>query len=502
MALQPALNAGEEIPVKYATALLLGTWKGSTCKGGVGVEVTYTDVLPTTEKALHLRGVLRAVDLSKPSSAPAFTVDLDSYFSLNRGFLAAKSIAKPISPPTPEESAQETRLQQQESLAYAALARKRQDLATKQYLEKKDRVIQEYQAQDKALAEQMESLRAQQAQRIAAQSAKVAAAKAAAQAALVLVQFDVARDAQGKGWVGSVEGVVGGLARALDRKDDGGCHDLTLTSDAGVTTDKLPPVTGELALLRARSVGYFAWTPTSWKYWLDLAQSLGNSKVNLYLGEYYEKQAKDDARALGYYRLAADKEHDVRAQEALGRMYTQGLGTAKDLQQAQYWNSLAAATHLAATKTCTSPQAITALYAILRDEKRQALGMEMLGAAMTGIQVNSGNVRTLKVDAVNLISMDQPFVCKVIGKRVNVSVDASAVPDDYEGYDQFGREVEISNAGEKATKTLAAGIAQKALDGAPYVDGFKIEPLGDRRYKISSNVIKPPYAQMVDLRSP
>ncbi len=203
MALQRTLNVGEDVSVEYATALLLGTWKGSTCKGRVGVEVTYTDVLPTTERnALHLRGVFRAVDLSEPSDARAFMVDLDSYFSLSRGFLAAKSIAKPTTTPTPEESAQEARLLRQESLEYAALARKRQELLTKQYTEKKDSVIQEYQARDKVMAEQMEALRAQQAQRIASQSAKTAAAKAAAQAALVQVQFDVARNGQGTGWAG------------------------------------------------------------------------------------------------------------------------------------------------------------------------------------------------------------------------------------------------------------------------------------------------------------
>ncbi len=292
------------------------------------------------------------------------------------------------------------------------------------------------------------------------------------------------------------------LNRGLRTQSNGDCHDLTLTSDAGVSTDKLPPITGDVALLRARSAGYFAWTATSWKYWLDLAQNLGNTKVNLYLGEYYEKQAKDDARALSHYRWAADKDHDVRAQEALGRMYAQGLGTTKDLKQAQYWNDLAAATHLAATNICNASQVISALYAVLQDEKRQALGLELLGAVMTGIRVDSGHVRITKVDAVNLIAMDQPFVCKVIGKRINVNADASAVADGYQGYDQYGREVEISNASEKAGKTLIADMAQKTLDGAPYVDGFKIEPLGDRRYKISSNVIKPPYARIVDLRSP
>lgn len=70
----------------------------------------------------------------------------------------------------------------------------------------------------------------------------------------------------------------------------------------------------------------------------------GNSDAQVIVGEifYHEREGqRDDAQALKWFKLAADKDHPV-AQLHLGEMYAQGHGLPQDVSEGVRWYQLAA----------------------------------------------------------------------------------------------------------------------------------------------------------------
>ncbi len=318
------------------------------------------------------------------------------------------------------------------------------------------------------------------------------------------IEIELARDANGKGWAGVLVG---------DGFDD--CSDIELVNENGTTTDELPPITGKLAFRRAENL-YLDFAQKNGskmdltgsvvkigEHWLNVAEKRGYTEALFALGQVYEQQGlrapQYYPRALQYYRSSADKTGDGRAQLALGRMYAEGLGTPANQVEAQRWRNLAAKTRKTAAKLCSSPQAITAIRNIVQKEQAK-LGLMNIGLAMmTGIQMDTGNIRLVKISVDDLVSLDKPFICKVEGKRIDPSVDASSVPDFvYGGTDQYG-EYYYDNSLDKAGKTIIADVTENLLKNLPYVDRFRLEPLGGSRYKLSPSNTSRPYSETLEL---
>jgi len=318
------------------------------------------------------------------------------------------------------------------------------------------------------------------------------------------LEIELARDANGKGLAGLIIG---------EGFDD--CSDIELVNENGTTTDELPPITGELAFWRAENLYLdFAQKNGSKKdltgsvvkigeHWLNVAEKLGNTEALFALGQVYEQRGlrapQYYPRALQYYRSSADKTGDGRAQLALGRMYAEGLGTPANQVEAQRWRNLADKTKKTAAKLCSSPQTIAAIRNIVQKEQAK-LGLMNVGLAMmTGIQMDSGNIRLVKISVDDLVSLDKPFICKVEGKRIDPSVDASSVPDFvYGGTDQYGHYY-YDNSLDKAGKTIIAGVTENLLKNLPYVDRFRLEALGGYQYKLSPSNTSRPYSETLEL---
>ncbi|MDP1947860.1 MAG: hypothetical protein Q8L77_10215 [Nitrospirota bacterium] len=500
--LQRPIREGETIPFPVAHQLLQGTLKGSACKGRVSVEVTLTEpsVYGVKGSFLEVLGSFRSVDRAKGSAVPVVDTQLKGLFHLNGGFLVMQSIPKPSDPLTGTAAIAEGWTRGGESAKYRALQSKYDAEWMKHVMEvakaapeQRERLMKESSEKLRELTAEIEQLRTQQAQRLQKQKEEADAAAAAAKAALIPLQLDVARDLEGKGWAGSFQG-----------QGFGDCDDIVLASDRGRVTVQLPPITAQAAMRRATPDRNITPSTGSRIYWLTVALKQGDDDALFPLGQLYEQRgasAPDNyARALGYYQTAADKHGDARAQVALSRMYAEGVGTAKNPAEAQRWRQLATETYQAANEACTSKQAYVALMAVVRAEQGKVANVEGLVKGVTGIRVNSGRIVLIRSMAAEVVSLDKPFVCRVAGKRIDPSADASSVPDYFEVTHANGDITLESNAGEKAVKGLIASMTENFAKNMPYLDQFKIETLGALRYKVSSNILNPPHSEIVDLR--
>jgi len=478
--LQRPIREGETIPFPVAHQLLQGTLKGSACKGRVSVEVTLTEPSEYGVKGpfLEVLGSFRSVDRANGSTVPVVDTQLNGLFHLNGGFLVMQSIPKPSDPLTGTAAIAEAWTRGGESAKYRSLKSKYDAEWMKHVMEvakaapeQRERLMKEPSEKLLELTAEMEQLRTQQMQRLQKQKEEADTAAAAAKAALIPLQLDVARDLEGKGWVGSFQG-----------QGFGDCDDIVLTSERGRVTAQLPPITAKAAIRRATPDRNIRPSSGSRIYWLTVALNQGDDDALFPLGQVYEQRggsASDNyARALGYYQAAAGKHGDARAQMALSRMYAEGFGTPKNPTEAQRWQQLAAETYQAANKACTSRRAYAALTAIVGAERQQVALIE------SWVQVNSGRIVLIRSMAAEVVSLDKPFVCRVAGKRIDPSADASSGPDSFE--DTHG-------------KGLIAAMTENFAKNMPYLDQFKIEPLGALRYKVSSNILNPPHSEIVDL---
>lgn len=315
--------------------------------------------------------------------------------------------------------------------------------------------------------------------------------------------LELARDADGKGWSGAVIG--GGF---------GTCNDLTLANTNRTTTNALPPITGKLALMRAQRLQTIlqqkdtaeanaeASNAALLEHWMQVAKKQGNDDALYYLGQFYEKNTRFSpeysARAIQYYTASSEKASDVRAQQALGKMYAEGRGTKPNPLEAQRFNNLASATLKQAEGLCTAPPTIAAIRDIVA--KDNSAGLEIAVGAMLGVNVNPGSIVGIVVGADDVISLKKPFVCKIQKRRVNASYDASEVPDYvYSGRDQNGSYYSYTSpSGEviRATADLMNAITNNVV----YNEKLRIEPLSGTKFKISKNDPEHKYATTVDVR--
>jgi hypothetical protein len=237
LATQKPLRVGEMIPQIYGQALLQGTWTGIACNERVTIEIelaTANHEAPFSRyvEPADVIGTFRAEDRSTPSQPRIIETGLKGAFTYHEGILSMEATPRPIIP-TREEMEEEYRLRDNAAVDI--------ELATNEVtygprgpwgIEN----IEQAERNKKAL----EELETQEALRQKAQAEAYAAKVVAAKAELVPFRFDIARDSEGKGWEGTIDG-----------PNFKGCN-IRLASKQGITTSKLPPITTQVALQRAR----------------------------------------------------------------------------------------------------------------------------------------------------------------------------------------------------------------------------------------------------------
>lgn len=471
-----------EIPAELARKLLVGTFKGSTCDEKINIEISITEAYQNQPLWFRVNGSFRSYARSDQTNAPAVETPVTGGFYLRGGFLGLKSSSKPPPPPTSAQINEENRLREKARSEYKALENEFQTEIRKVYQnarlmspEQRARALQEFTGKENLIRQRAENAAFQEKRRLEAKASPPAPIPPT-----IALKMDIARDADGRGWVGVIEG-----------DGFGACHEVVFASDTGVTTSELPPITSELAIQRAQPKNYTTPSASTQLYWLNVAAKQGNANALYFLGKFYEERGRSAPQnyqsALKYYRDVVNKGDDARAQSALGRMYAEGLGTPTNLAEAKRWRNLADKTNSAAAKVCASPKTIDAIYQILKSAKQKEQFMAIGVALLTGIHFDSGNIKLNKVETDEVISLDKAFFCKVEGKRINPRGDASSVPDAYELTDQYGNRSVTSNAFDKTTKSAIASVAENLAKDLPYRDTFRMEPQGNHQYILTSN---------------
>ena len=462
IASQKPIRAGELIPVNFTAALLVGRWKNSTCTDKVRVEFTITSVWGTKTWP-GVSGSVRVFDRSQ-SDARVIDALVEGSFDPSGGFLAINATS-----PSPmnrylllgwdemiqRRAPEMAQLRQEDFAARQAI--------TLKYLfkqEEREQAISDFNhGRAKEIQAEIEKIHRVTSEKLYAEVGPIP---------LIPFRFDVARDAEGKGWAGTIESEI--LAN---------CHEIQFVSEQGYTTEKLPPITGQAALERAASTDWYRPTPIAQAYWLHVAEGQADEKDFSLLGQVYDDQGRRDpqnyVRAFQYYRSALEKGEDARVQKGLGRLYAEGLGTAKNSAEAQRLSQLADKTNTMATKACTSPQSDAAIRSMIE-------------------HLYSKNTELHEVQAKKVSAIDKPFECHVKVKPNYSAVDIgnkvhSSVPDiTYETTKTYkGGHSETTYSDNSLSKAMAGLAAMMLFSSGNEVvkDFFKVEPLSTLKYKIT-----------------
>lgn len=238
LATQKPLRAGEIIPQLYGQALLQGTWVGNACDERVTIEIelaTANHEAPFSAyvEPAEIIGTFRAVDHSIPSQPRLIETGLKGGFNYQEGILSMEATPRPVIP-TKEEMEEEYRLRDNAAVEIQ-LASHELTYGSRGPWGVEN--VEQAERNRKAL----EELKAQEALRRKAKTEEYAAKVAAAKADLAPFQFYVARDSEGRGWAGTIDGPHFKQC------------EIRLASRQGITTEKLSPITSQIALQRARN---------------------------------------------------------------------------------------------------------------------------------------------------------------------------------------------------------------------------------------------------------
>lgn len=456
LALQTPIKVGEEITGQFASAQLEGNWKGNACNQQMTIAIKVTTRwdkglnFGSNAKTVDVRGVFRATTQTQQENVRILETGLEGKFERKAGFLTMTSIPKP---PTEEE----LRLRAQKVAEIDQLKMKLGILAGRGHL-------QEYHATE----ERINILAVTYNQRVREQSA-------AAEAALVSFKLDMARNMDGSGWAGIMEGA-----------DFDGCE-IALVSEGGIRTDKLPSVTGQVALERAHHHYYTKPSPLQ-VYWLDMASKDAKEEDFFDFGVYYDRQGERSpayySRASHYYQILVERNGDARAQGQLARLYESGLGIPKNLEKAQQLYRLAGETRKKALNICTSAPIKNFADRVMKRSQQTGKGAEVLMGIVTGIRVDAMNLRLIAIEPEDVASVDKPFVCTFISKRIDPKVDAELVPDGHYFEGPYGEVRYVDNSLDKAGKMAVASFVQEMAKAVPVISRFRIIPFGNLRYQI------------------
>ncbi len=473
---QQPLESGELLPPLFAQAQLQDAWKGSACSNQMGIHMNLTTVGrgPMGEGAsstlAKVRGAFTAADQSKQRTARVIETGLEGTFDRTTGFLSLHAIPKSTEL-TPDELEVELAIREHV---------KNQIFAIDQQLNSNPSASEKYKLMD-----DREKLQSDEKNRLK-KFAEIAAAKAAAaKAELVPFTVELARDNDGKGWRGTIDGTAFQDCEAV------------LVSDHGLTTEKLPPITAQMILNKARSRGDLN------VYWLNLAAKDAREQDYFSLAQLYERQGARSpehyVRAFEFYKAINDRREDARVQAALSRMYANGLGTSPNRPEAERLNALATETHKKALAVCESPETIALLSQMAERARRKGIFLELIASWFTGMEIDTLATRVIKRMVGNVISIDQPFSCEIWARRIDPHINASLTPDYYYGYDQYGNYYEEDNAFEKLLKSAVGAAAQRLAQVRPVFTRVTVEPQGQQRYQLIWNDGLHRESQVLDL---
>ncbi len=461
---QRPLKSGETIPPLFAQAQLQDTWKGSACGNRMRIQTSLTTAGrgPMGEGAsstmAKVRGAFTASDQSQQATARVIETGLEGTFDRTTGFISLHAIPKSTEL-TPDELEAELAIRSHVE---------NQVFAIYQQLNSNPSASERYKLMD-----QREKLQSDEKERLKKFTELAEAKAASAKAELVPFTVDLARDNEGKGWIGTIDGTAFQDCEAV------------LVSDHGLNTEKLPLVTSQMILNKARSQGGLS------SYWLNLAARDAREQDFFFLAQLYERHgvrsSENYVRAFDFYKAVNDRKEDARAQAALSRMYANGLGTPVNRPEAERLNALVAETHKKALAVCESPETIELINQMAERARRKGVFLELLGSWWTGMEMDTLTTRVIKRMVGNVISIDQPFSCEIWARRIDPRINASLTPDYYHGYDQYGNYYVEDNGFEKGLKSAVGAFAQRLAQVIPVFTRVTVEPQGHQRYQLIWN---------------
>ncbi len=243
LAAQQPIKVGEIIPQLYGQALLHGAWAGNACNERVTIEIELATANHEAQFSPYVEpgdvvGTFRAVDRSAQSQPRIVETGLKGTFRYHEGVLSMDASPRPVIP-TKEEMEEEYHLRDNAAVDMKLIS---DELAYGSRGPWGIESVEQVERNRKAL----EELKIKEAFRRMAKAEEYAAKVAAAKAELVPFQFHIARDLEGKGWAGTIDGPH--FKRC----------EIRLASKQGITTDKLPPVTDhtpktQVALQKSRN---------------------------------------------------------------------------------------------------------------------------------------------------------------------------------------------------------------------------------------------------------
>jgi len=482
---QRALTQGEAIPPAFARAILEDELHGTACGAQTHIEIKLTSPAHTGENALLMdntfmaTGVFKAQDITD-SSAHLIETGLEGKFDLMTGFLRLQSTPKPIQLSNEEE-------QEAERIRWEATSELR---AVKRQLKPtmKNILSGRGQAETDAIAAREKELQAREDLRLKTLQEVAARKMQAAKAALIQFSIDIARDPEGKGWSGS-----------LDGPNFHEC-DLMLASTNGLTTVKLPAPTSRHALT-SQSLNYSK-TPVA-QAWIRIAAKEANEEDFLFLGRFFEDRGllspDNYERAFQYYLSVANK-GNIFGQAALAHMYEEGKGTPKKPGEAERLRSLVNEVKKTALAVCEAPQTVEATDRLMEKARERGRVGELASSMFSGVRQDLQKSRVVNRSATGIVSRDAPFTCKIESERINPKVDAGLVPDYYDGYDRHDNYIYRDNSLEKFALSIMAGVAENMAKNTLVVHLIQVTPLGQSRYELMQKDSYGQATEIVDLK--
>lgn len=452
MASQPPIKVGDQIPVPFAKSLLEGDWKGklegewreNACDDQTTIALKMTtqineSFLDHKDGIQKVEGVFSSTSRSQQANAQIFETKLNGKMDLSIGFLALTSVFS-------EEEAR--KLRQQAATAKIVTQFELSKLTSDEFKGSKGSELKKLYERQEKLEKDLDMQR------------EIAEGKGA----LGPLRIDVGRNIDGSGLTGVIAG--GGFA---------GCP-IVLRSERGFRTDKLPPITREVVLARIDNPAYFYGTNYSGSgYWLDIIVKEAKEEDFFRLGEVYEAQGKrfpenpeNYVRATTYYQKLADKYGDARAQANLGELYENGLGVPKNIVKARELYRLAGETRKKAVNVCTSSATTGFAKRMISKQSGVTQALEFGIGLGTGIRMKSGNSRVVSIEAINVASLDKPFVCKFMSIRIDPKVNADMVPDGHYIEGPYGNIRYEDNFINKSAATMSAAVFQELLTMLPF----------------------------------
>lgn len=312
-------EGAKEVPIGLAQKLLVGTLKGGACNEKISIKINLSGPKTREHHFLKVGGSLQTFDQTGQSDVPMIDTALEGGFDLNTGILGMKAIPKPPPPLTESQISEEVRRRQAMFADFKVRNRefmkayfKLQKEFSRMTPEERTKASQEHYTQERLLQDEHYSLIKMNMQPIVAQPISPPTPP-------ISLELDIARDVDGRGWAGVVEG---------DGFND--CHEIVLVSEEGLTTSELPFITGEIAFQRARLRNFARPSMVLQKYWLNIAAKQGKVDSISALGQINEGQGRpappDYQRATQIYRSVAKKEN-APAPSGPSRMHAKGLKT-------------------------------------------------------------------------------------------------------------------------------------------------------------------------------